>query len=58
MKQNSLKYFNINRLFNNIPAVHMVWHSMCGQAMSMLLIVMSVLFLTSSSTDKFTAAEQ
>ena len=58
MKQNSLKYFNINRLFNNIPAVHMVWHSMWGQAMSMLLIVMSVLFLTSSSTDKFTAAEQ
>lgn len=36
----------------------MVWHSMWGQAMSMLLIVMSVLFLTSSSTDKFTAAEQ
>lgn len=58
MKQNSLKYFNINRLFNNTPAVHMVWHSMWGQAMSMLLIVMSVLFLTSSSTDKFTAAEQ
>ena len=58
MKQNSLKYFNINRLFNNIPAIHMVWHSMWGQAMSMLLIVMSVLFLTSSSTDKFTAAEQ
>lgn len=58
MKQNSLKYFNINSLFNNIPAVHMVWHSMWGQAMSMLLIVMSVLFLTSSSTDKFTAAEQ
>ena len=58
MKQNSLKHFNINRLFNNIPAVHMVWHSMWGQAMSMLLIVMSVLFLTSSSTDKFTAAEQ
>ena len=58
MKQNSLKYFNINRLSNNIPAVHMVWHSMWGQAMSMLLIVMSVLFLTSSSTDKFTAAEQ
>lgn len=58
MKQNSLKDFNINRLFNNIPAVHMVWHSMWGQAMSMLLIVMSVLFLTSSSTDKFTAAEQ
>lgn len=58
MKQTFFNHFNNIHLFINMPTIRMAWHSMWGQAMSLALIVMSVLFLSSSSTDKFTAAEQ
>ena len=58
MKQTFFNHFNNIHIFINMPMIRMAWHSMWGQAMSLALIVMSVLFLSSSSTDKFTAAEQ